>query len=355
MEEIRKRKVFLDGGMGSLLQERGLPAGQLPETWNLQRPEVVRQIHLEYLQAGCDIVTANTFGANGLKFPADGDMPLEQVVDTYHPDRILIEPSGVGKLSDVITAVTRLNLPDVVLNSFTTVADAGKCRIYAKNFGEFYNDQVEHAACIILSRTGNMPEEKLNAAVKLMQQKNPNATIIATPWDQLSGRQILDAMEHRDCLADILLELSDRDEAGEHAHHHHDHEHEHHHDHEHEHHHEHEHEHHHHDHEEGCSCGCHEHGHHHADEVFSSWGRETAGTYTAEQLRAALEELDTGKYGSVLRAKGMVSAGDGWLFFDYVPGEQNIRPGTAQVIGRLCVIGSGLQEEKLEALFGLEG
>lgn len=310
-------------------------------------------------EAGIEITEMNS-GCICCSLVGDFGKALEQVVETYHPDRVLIEPSGVGKLSDVITAVTNLDIPDVTLNSFTTVADAGKCKIYAKNFGEFYDNQLEHAACIILSRTQNLSAEKLAAAVELIQGKNPDATVIATPWDQLSGQQILDAMEQKDSLEEILHQLSH-----EHHHHHdedcdcgcHDHDHEHHHhEHEHEHHHEHEHEHHHHhDHGEECTCGCHDHHHHHADEVFTSWGKETTRTYTEEQLKEILEQLDFGKFGTVLRAKGMVPTAQGeWLFFDYVPAEYEVRKGTPQVIGRICVIGSALQEDALVSLFGLE-
>ena len=307
-------------------------------------------------EAGIEITEMNS-GCICCSLVGDFAKALEQVVETYHPDRVLIEPSGVGKLSDVIAAVSDLKIEDVKLNSFTTVADAGKCKIYAKNFGEFYDNQLEHAACIILSRSQNLSEEKLEAAVALIREKNPKATIIATPWDQLSGKQILDAIEKKDSLEEALEEL-------EHEHHHHDEEcdcgchhhehHHHHHDHEHEHHH-HEHEHHHHDHGEECTCGCRDHHHHHADEVFSSWGKETARTYTKDQLEEILEQLDFGKCGTVLRAKGMVSTPDGdWLFFDYVPAEQEVHEGVAQVIGRICVIGSDLNEDALSALFGLE-
>lgn len=276
-------------------------------------------------EAGIEITEMNS-GCICCSLVGDFGKALEQVVETYHPDRILIEPSGVGKLSDVITAVTNLELPDVRLNSFTTVADAGKCKIYAKNFGEFYDNQLEHAACIILSRSQNLTPEKLAAAVALIKEKNPKATVIATPWDQLTGKQIQDAMEQKDSLEEILHELH-------HEHHHH------------------------HDHDEDCDCGCHDHDHHHhADEVFTSWGKETTRSYSVDQLNTALEELDTGKFGTVLRAKGMVADENGqWLFFDYVPGEQEVRKGAPQVIGRLCVIGSELDETALTALFGLEG
>lgn len=318
-------------------------------------------------EAGVEITEMNS-GCICCSLVGDFGKALEKVMADYAPDRILIEPSGVGKLSDVIKAVTRLELDQVELNSFTAVADASKCKIYAKNFGEFYNDQLEHAACIILSRTQNVSPEKLAAAVKLVQEKNPNATVISTPWDQLTGRQILDAMEHKDSLAEVMEELEE-------AHHHHHHEHgeechchEHHHEHEeechchehHEHHHHdehHEHDHHH-EHEEGCTCGCHdhEHHHHHADEVFTSWGKETAKKYEKKELEKILNAMDSGEFGTVLRAKGMVPSEDGnWLFFDYVPEEQNVRNGSAQVIGRICVIGSGLKEARLAELFGLEG
>ncbi|MBQ8600049.1 MAG: cobalamin biosynthesis protein CobW [Clostridia bacterium] len=300
-------------------------------------------------EAGIEITEMNS-GCICCSLVGDFGKALEQVVETYHPDRILIEPSGVGKLSDVITAVTNLELQDVQLNSFTTVADAGKCKIYAKNFGEFYDNQLEHAACIILSRSQNLTPEKLAAAVALIKEKNPKATVIATPWDQLTGKQIQDAMEQKDSLEEILHELH-------HEHHHHDHDedcdcgcHDHDHKHEHGHHHDH-------DHGEECTCGCHDHDHHHhADEVFTSWGKETTRSYSVDQLNTALEELDTGKFGTVLRAKGMVADENGqWLFFDYVPGEQEVRKGAPQVIGRLCVIGSELDETALTALFGLEG
>jgi len=294
-------------------------------------------------ESGVEITEMNS-GCICCSLVGDFGKALEQVVNTYHPDRVLIEPSGVGKLSDVIAAVTNLEIPDVKLNSFTTVADAGKCKIYAKNFGEFYDNQLEHAACIILSRSQNVSAEKLAAAVELIKERNPKATIIATPWDQLTGAQILAAMEQKDSLNEILHQLEHHHEhhhhhdedcdCGCHEHHHHDHEH--------------------HDHGPDCTCGCHDHHHHHADEVFSSWGEETTKTYTQDRLTAILEELDTGKFGTILRAKGMVADEAGqWLFFDYVPGEYEVRKGTPQVIGRLCVIGSQLEIEDLAVLFGL--
>lgn len=324
---------------------------------------------------------------------------LRKVMETFHPDRILIEPSGVGKLSDVIRAVQNLHMEDVELNSFTTVADANKCKIYSKNFGEFYNDQIAHANSIVLSRTDGISEEKLDTCLSLIREQNTIATIITTPWDQLSGQQILEAMEHRSTLTEELKALADETarlgeikakeherlhhhhehhehdhehdehehdhhehdhhEHHEHEHHEHDHEHEHHdHDHEHEHHdhdhHDHEHEHHHHDHEDDH----HHHHHHHdhdADEIFDSFGRETAHKFSKEQLEKSLGELDKEEvYGIVLRAKGIVEAADGkWLHFDYVPGEISVREGTPLIMGRLCVIGSELKEEKLAELFGL--
>ncbi len=302
-------------------------------------------------EAGINVTEMNS-GCICCSLVGDFGKALAQVLETYHPDRVLIEPSGVGKLSDVIAAVQNLELEDVKLNSFTTVADASKCKIYAKNFGEFYNNQIEHAGCIILSRSQNLSEEKVAAAVKLLREKNEKAAIIVTPWDQLSGAQILEAMEQRGGLEEMMEEMAHH----EHHHHHHDEEcdcgcHDHHHEH---HHHDHEHEHHH-DHSPECTCGCHDHHHHHADEVFTSWGKETARTYSKQELEAVLEDLDTGKFGTILRAKGMVANADGgWLFFDYVPGEQDVRDGSAQVIGRLCVIGAELDEALLSERFGVE-
>ncbi len=299
----------------------------------------------------------------------DFGQALRDVVTRFSPDRILIEPSGVGKLSDVIRAVCRVeeDMP-VQLNSFVTVADAKKCKMYTKNFGEFYLDQIEHAKTIILSRTGEMSEEKLRACVELLRQHNEKARIITTPWDQLTGKQILEAMESDRSFADELLEELSKEPLHEH-HHEHGHEHEDHHEHEHGHHHDHEetcscgHDHHdheetcscghdHHDHEETCSCG-HDHHDHDADEVFTSWGIETAHRYTEEELREALEELDLGLCGTVLRAKGIVpSSEDGqWLHFDYVPGESEIRLGPASYTGQICVIGAKLEKEKLAGIF----
>ena len=313
---------------------------------------------------------------------------LKKVLEQYAPNRILIEPSGVGKLSDVIRAVQGIDEHDIVLNSFTTVVDAKKCKMYMKNFGEFFNNQVEHAGTIILSRTGEMSEEKVAEVVAMLREKNANAVIITTDWKQLDGRQILEAMEHKDTLEMELKHLSededvcpvcghhhhhddDDDDEDEHEHHHHHHDHDDDEDDEHEHHHhdgecccchhddddddedEHEHEHHH-DHEG------HEHHHHHhhghdADEVFGSWGVETPKKFSVEEMETILGMLeDQTRFGAVLRAKGIVPATDGkWIHFDYVPGEQNIRYGSAGVTGRLCVIGSKLNETELKALFGV--
>ena len=307
---------------------------------------------------------------------------LREVKEQFQPDRILIEPSGVGKLSDVIVAVenTVADIPDMKLNSFVTVADAGKVKVYMKNFGEFYNNQIESAGTIILSRTQKLTQEKLEAAVALLREKNPTAAILTTPWDQLDGQAILAAVE-KVSLADELLEKMRAEheaEEAEHHHHHHDHdehdedahEHHHHHDHdddedEHEHHHhdhdhEHDHdhdEHEHHHHGEGeCDdpeCACHHH-HHHADEVFTSWGAETPKQFTQADIDRILTALDSGDYGAILRAKGIVPAADGqWLHFDYVPQEHEVRYGAADYTGRLCVIGSQLKEDGLKTLFGL--
>ena len=304
---------------------------------------------------------------------------LREVKEQFQPDRILIEPSGVGKLSDVIVAVenTVADIPDMKLNSFVTVADAGKVKVYMKNFGEFYNNQIEAAGTIILSRTQKLTQEKLEAAVALLREKNPTAAILTTPWDQLDGQAILAAVE-KVSLADELLEKMRAEheaEEAEHHHHHHEHddddghdEHEHHHHHDHDdedghehcchHHHEdEEHEHHHHHHGDGeCddpACSCHHH-HHHADEVFTSWGAETPKQFTQADIDRILTALDSGEYGAILRAKGIVPAADGqWLHFDYVPQEHEVRYGAADYTGRLCVIGSQLKEDGLKTLFGL--
>ena len=317
----------------------------------------------------------------------DFNKALKDVHEQFHPDRILIEPSGVGKLSDVIVAVenTVKDVPDMKLNSFVTVADATKVKIYMKNFGEFYNNQIESAGTIILSRTQRLSQEKLEAAVALLREKNPNAAILTTPWDQLDGMTILSAIE-KVSLADELLahmraehEADEAEHEHEHHHHHHDedeHDHDHcchHHDHDddddddhdhehccHHHHdedeHDHDHHHHHHDGEE-CDdphCGCHHH-HHHADEVFTSWGTETVKAYSEAELEHILSALDSGEYGAILRAKGIVAAADGgqWLHYDFVPEEHQVRRGPADYTGRICVIGSQLKEDKLSQLFGL--
>ena len=280
-----------------------------------------------FLQEAAINITEMNSGCICCSLVGDFGKALRQVMDTYHPDRILIEPSGVGKLSDVIRAVQDLQMPDVVLNGFTTVVDAAKAKMYMKNFGEFFNNQVEHASAIILSRTGGMKQDKLDACVALLREKNPTATIVTTPWDELDGKQLLAAMERRDTLSAALEELAEEQE-----HHHH-----------------------HHEHGEECGCGCHDHEHHHADEVFTSWGRETAHPYEQQELAAALQALDTGDYGQVLRAKGIVAGTDGkWLHFDYVPGEVEVRTGAAGVTGRLCVIGAELKENALTSLFHLD-
>ena len=349
--------------------------------------------------AGIEVTEMNS-GCICCSLTGDFRAALHEVCERYAPDRILIEPSGVGKLSDIVTAVEQASDGELTINALCTVVDAGKCKMYMRNFGEFFNNQVESAGCIILSRTAGIKEEKLAECVALLREKNPGAVIITTPWDELSGAQILDAMEKRDTLTAALesIEREHEEDEDEHEHHHHhDHEHE-----EHEHHHHfdengncscgchhdddedddgHEHEHHHHDHDEhehehecGCGhdhehhhhdydehdheheCGCGHHHHHHghdADEVFTSWGMETAKKFTEDGLRAALTALeDEAKYGAVLRAKGIVAASEGeWIHFDYTPGEINIRRGSAGVTGRLCVIGHELHEDAVAGLF----
>ena len=353
--------------------------------------------------AGINITEMNS-GCICCSLVGDFGKALEQVIDQYHPDRILIEPSGVGKLSDVIGAVNKVMSDDVTLGYTVAVVDAGKVKVYSKNFGEFYNNQIETASTIILSRTDAIPQKKLDTAVELLREHNADATIVTTPWNDLTGEQLLNAMAGQATLAAEMAKLQE-----EHAHHHHHHahdehctcgchdheEHEHHHhheegecccghhEHEHHHHHEedecccghHEHEHHHH-HEEGeCSCGHHEHEHHHhheegecccghydhehhhhhhADEVFTSWGVETAKKFDKAQIEHALHQLDTGAYGMVLRAKGILMGTDGqWIHFDYVPEEHNVRTGSADITGKLCVIGSKLDEKGVAALFGV--
>ena len=334
--------------------------------------------------AGIEVTEMNS-GCICCSLVGDFGKALRKVVDEYAPDRILIEPSGVGKLSDVIRAVQNVGSDALQLNSFTAVVDANKCKMYMKNFGEFFNDQVEHANAIILSRTGEISPDKLNTDIALLREHNPNASLIVTPWSELTGAQILEAMEKRNTLE---AELELLKEESRHEHHHHeddDDEHEccghhhhdddddecccghHHHDDDDEHeccgHHHHdgddgeEHEHHHHHDGGECDdpeCECHHHHHHHADEVFTSWGVETPKAFTMDELKADLAALDDGeKYGAVLRAKGIVKGEGCWIHFDYVPGESNIRTGSASVMGRLCVIGSKLNEHELSELFGV--
>ena len=329
--------------------------------------------------AGIEVTEMNS-GCICCSLVGDFGKALRKVVDEYAPDRILIEPSGVGKLSDVIRAVQNVGSDALQLNSFTAVVDANKCKMYMKNFGEFFNDQVEHANAIILSRTGEISPDKLNTDIALLREHNPNASLIVTPWSELTGAQILEAMEKRNTLE---AELELLREESRHEHHHHeddDDEHEccghHHHDddddecccghHHHDdddeheccgHHHGHDQDEHQHHHDGGeCDdpeCECHHH-HHHADEVFTSWGVETPKAFTMDELKADLAALDDGeKYGAVLRAKGIVKGEGCWIHFDYVPGESNIRTGSASVMGRLCVIGSKLNEHELSELFGV--
>ena len=327
-------------------------------------------------EAGIEIKEMNS-GCICCSLVGDFGASLKEVLTTYTPERVLIEPSGVGKLSDVVKAVEDVAGDlDVQINSAVAVVDATKCKMYIKNFGEFFINQIEHAGTIILSRTGNISQEKLDVCIALIREHNQDATIITTPWEQLDGKDILETIEGQDKLEDMMQELL------EHAQHHeHDHEHEHHHHehdenctcgcHDHEHHHEREH-HHHHEHDENCTCGCHdhehhhehehhhdhehhhEHGHHHADEVFTSWGVETHKTFSSEEIESILTALDSGDYGMILRAKGMVASEDGtWVYFDYVPEEHNVRAGKPEVTGKLCVIGAELKETMLAELFGV--
>ena len=327
-------------------------------------------------EAGIEIREMNS-GCICCSLVGDFGASLKEVISKYHPDRILIEPSGVGKLSDVIKAVQGVaEETGLVLNSYTTVVDAKKCKMYMRNFGEFFNNQVEYAGAIIMSRTDIVDEAKAQAAMELLREINPKAAIITTPIEKLEGAKILEVMEHPVSLEQEMMEEEVCPECGhvhEHGHHHHDHdheEHEHHHDHDHEehehHHHDHDHEecgcghdhdhdhHHDHDHDE-CGCGHDHHHHHHADEVFTSWGRETIKKYTRENLEKILETLsETEEYGIILRAKGMLPAEDGtWIYFDMGPEETEIRSGAPEYTGRLCVIGSKLNEDKLAELFGL--
>lgn len=354
--------------------------------------------------AGVEITEMNS-GCICCSLVGDFGKALEKVLEDYAPDRILIEPSGVGKLSDVIRAVQNIDAHDVILDGFTTVVDAKKYKMYMKNFGEFFDNQITYASCLILSHTGGLSQDKLDDCVKSLREKNPVAPVVTTEWDELTGQQLVDAMTQKNTLDDELRELLEETEHhhhhhehGEdctcgchdhdHEHHHHehgedctcgchDHDHEHHHHDEHEHHHEHgedctcgchdhDHEHHHHDehehhheHGEDCTCGCHahdhdhEHHHHHADDVFTSWGKETPRKYTQQEITAALEALENeAEYGMILRAKGIVAGEDGqWIHFDYVPGVPDVRIGCAGTIGRLCVIGSKINEEAIAELF----
>ena len=346
--------------------------------------------------AGIEITEMNS-GCICCSLVGDFATALCRVLDEFHPDRIIIEPSGVGKLSDVIKAVKGINRPDAELGSYTVVVDVNKCKMYMKNFGEFYNDQIKHASSIVLSHTGKTTERKLADCVALIREQNADAVLVTTPWEEIDGKEILHAIHHGRGSLDSLIEEAEQE--AHHHHNHHDHEeHEHHHehgegckcgcgghghhdDHGHEHEHEHEHEHgegckcgcgghghhddhgheheheHHHEHGEGCKCGCggHDHHHHHADEVFTSFGVETVKTFTVEEITAILEKLAEGNdYGMILRAKGIVDSTDGkWIHFDYVPGEPDVRYGTPAVIGALCVIGVGIDNEKIKELFGI--
>lgn len=328
--------------------------------------------------AGIEVTEMNS-GCICCSLVGDFGAALKQVLEQYHPDRILIEPSGVGKLSDVIRAVRNLEMEDVELDGFTTVVDAKKCKMYQKNFGEFFDNQITYASCLILSHTQGLSQDKLDDVIKRLREKNPKAPIVTTDWDQLTGAQLTDAMTQKNTIDDELAALLE--EAAHHDHHHHEehedcchdhdehggchhdhdeHEHGHcHHDHDHDHeccHHDHDEHEHHHEHGEDCTCGCHDHHHHHADDVFQSWGAETARQYTVEEIRSALEALgDAEQYGMILRAKGIVAGTDGqWIHYDYVPGTPDVRHGCAATIGRLCVIGADIKEDAIKALFHAE-
>ena len=287
---------------------------------------------------------------------------LHKVLEQYAPDRILIEPSGVGKLSDVIRAVRGIEAKNAELNGFTTVVDANKCKMYMKNFGEFFNDQIEHASSIILSHTDSASDAKTEKCIELLREHNADAVIVATPWDEINGKDILAAMEKKNTLEAELKKLEEEsshehhEHCCDHDHHDHDHHDHDHHDHDHHDHDHHDHDHEHHAHEHGeCCCHDHDHHHHHADEVFTSWGKETTHKYSAEEMKNILGQLESFDiYGTVLRAKGIVENSDGgWIHFDYVPEEANVRSGSAAVIGRICVIGADIKEEKLAELFGV--
>lgn len=328
-------------------------------------------------EAGIEIKEMNS-GCICCSLVGDFGSSLKEVIEQYHPERILIEPSGVGKLSDVMKAVQDVDTDvEVQLNSAVAIVDANKCKMYAKNFGEFFLNQIEHAGTIILSRTADISEAKLNAAMEIIREHNSKATVITTPWDELDGKKILDTIENaKDLEAELIAEVMEH----HHEHEHdenctcgcHDHEHGHHHDHEHEHHHDHEHHHEHeHEHDENCTCGCHDHEHHHehdhhhdhehdhhhhhhhADDIFTSWGFETPKTYSMEDIEDILKQLgNEEKYGVILRAKGMLASKEGsWINFDYVPEESNVRKGVPEVTGKICVIGAKLNEHNLEELF----
>ena len=427
MTKIDIYSGFLGAGKTTLIKK------MIQETYKGQKLVLIEnefgEIGIDggFLQdAGINITEMNS-GCICCSLVGDFGKALAQVIQQYDPDRILIEPSGVGKLSDVIGAVNKVTSDTVTLGYTVAVVDAGKVKVYMKNFGEFYNNQVETASTIILSRTDSIPQAKLDTAVAMLREHNAAATIVTTPWNQLTGEQLLHAMEGKATLAAEMAKLQAEHEEHHHHHHHeegecccghHDHEHEHHHhhhedgecccghhDHEHEHHHHHhedgecccghhDHEHHHHheehhgcghhhgdegchehhhghveeehcahhhhehhhhhDHDEHCTCGCHDHDHHHADEVFTSWGVETAKKFDRQRIELALQQLDSGLYGMVLRAKGILMATDGtWIHFDYVPEEYNVREGSADVTGKLCVIGSQLDEKGVAALFGV--
>ena len=400
MTKIDVYSGFLGAGKTTLIKK------MISESYRGQKLVLIEnefgQIGIDggFLQdAGIQITEMNS-GCICCSLVGDFGKALTQVIGDYAPDRIIIEPSGVGKLSDVIAAVEKVTNEDVKLGYTVAVVDAGKVKVYMKNFGEFYNNQIETASTIVLSRTDSISQQKLDAAIAMLREHNAHATIITTPWDALTGAQIIEALEGNASLAAELAELEHHhhhhedghcccghDHDHEHHHHHdedcccgHDHDHEHHHhheedcccghDHDHEHHHhhvdgcccghdhDHEHEHHHH-HEDGCCCGHdhdhdHDHHHHHADEVFTSWGVETAKKFTIADIEAALRKLDSREYGFVLRAKGIVQSTDGtWIHFDYVPGENNVRTGGADIIGKLCVIGSELDHADVAALFGV--
>ena len=339
--------------------------------------------------AGIEITEMNS-GCICCSLVGDFSKALLQVLEEFKPDRVIIEPSGVGKLSDVIKAVKSVDFEDAALNCFTAVCDVNKCKMYMKNFGEFYNDQIEHASSIVLSHTTGCKEHKLLDTVELIRQRNPHATIISTPWELLCGSDILAAMEKKNTLEDAIRDLEHEHHEHHHDHdeechcheHHHDHDeechcHEHHHDHDeechcHEHHHDHDeechcHEHHHdhdeechchehhHDHDEECHCGCGGHHHHHADEVFTSFGAETSKHFTVQEIESILERFsEDDDFGMILRAKGIVAGeGEEWIHFDYVPGEPDVRLGSAGVIGRLCIIGTGIDKDEIRALFGV--